>query len=261
MPRNRAHDSQVKQIDKMFSSRRIIEVNRPCSLHNRKGSVEIYKLGKRNSVDSTSGSASINERFNEGIERRAKSHDHTIGTGIRKQKLSNRNSIASTSDLFPNYTVIMEDSPSTDRRRSCFDGMDGPSDYPSMLRNFQNSLSLSRNKLNGGLLAEKGAGDSNNNNESKRSSLSPEKFIAATTETDNYLRRPSKRLSFDVNIDNLTTNNSTFNSNRKLSISSADSLECARSPSRRYSNHSIGSNLSPKHMYFDSADFEREVRC
>lgn len=260
MPRNhRGLDSQVRQINKMFYGSHVIEIAKPCSLHNRKGSIDIYKLGKSNSIDE--GYVGTDRLLYGGVQRRAKSVDHT---GLRK---SNRNSIASTSDLFPNYTLITTTDRSTDRRRSYFDGMEHPSDFPSQLRNFQTSLSLSKQKLNGSSSARDTTknGDSNNN---LRSSISPEKLIAADAES--YLRKP-KRLSFDVNIDsssngnnNLTTPSilTTNVTNRKLSASSTDSLEYARSPSRRFSTHSthsFGSNSSAKQHYFDSADIEKEV--
>lgn len=247
MPRRKALESQVKQINRMFSNPHMIEVSQPCHLHNRKGSIDIYKLGKKNSLDAVDFCGTDRLNSPAAVQRRAKSVDHT---GVRKQQRSNRNSIHSTSDLFPNYTVIKEETVTTpnnrNRRSSYFDGMEHPTDFPSMLRNFQSALSL------GGATAGtalKTKGDTNNNS---RPSISPEK---QATDVDSYLRnKPPKRLSFDIDSHTIPTN-----TNRKLSTSSADSLEYSRSsPSRRYSSHSFGSNTSsPK--YFDSADFEKEV--
>lgn len=273
MPRNRAHlESQVKQINQMFSSPHILEITKPCTLHNRRASVEVFnRFSKANSVDKDFCST---DRANQ-VQRRAKSVDHT---GLQRQKrLLSRNSIASANDLLsgkyvdvssnPNFLSGLSRSERELRRRSYFDGMEHPSDFPSQLRNFQ-SLAVSKSKLNNGggvpLHINKSVeiiknGDSNNN----RQSVSPEKLTAAV-DSDVYLRKP-KRLSFDVNIDNNNhhhqhTTTTSGTTNRKLSSSSTDSLEYIRSAARRYSSHSssLNSASSPKN-YFDSANIEREV--
>lgn len=288
MPRNRAHlETQVRQINQLFSNPHVIEITKPCTLHNRRASFEVFnRFPKANSVDKELTSS---ERPTP-VQRRAKSVDHT---GLQRQKrLQNRNSISSANDLLsgkyvditnhPEFLDGISKSERELRRRSYFDGMEHPADFPSQLRNFQ-TLSLSKSKLN-----QNGSthnhhnilhhhinksteliknGDSNNNN--RQNSASPEKYTVADTE--NYLRKP-KRLSFDVinENENINTNNNNNHhhhlttsgtTNRKMSLSSTDSLDYIRSPSRRYSSHSssLNSASSPKN-YFDSANIEREVR-
>lgn len=265
MPRNRAQlETQVRQINQMFGgSRPIIEITKPCNLHNRKGSIDIiHKVSKRNSIDSEICGT---ERLN-SVQRRAKSVDHTA-----LSKSLNRNS---TNDLFSGKYIdvtkrnslhsVLGRSEKELRRKSYFDGMEHPADFPAMLRNFQ-ALSASKTKLNGhgsnNNLNKVNQNNDTNNNNTQRLSVTPEK--KSFLDTENYLRKP-KRLSFDVNTDSFnhfTTTASLNNGSRKLSCSSSDSLECLRSPSRRHSSHSsIYHSTSPKPHYFDSADIEEEVR-
>lgn len=275
MPRkHRAQlETQVRQINQMFGggSRPIIEITKPCNLHNRKGSIDIiHSVSKRNSVDigDYCGTPRLNPALNT-VQRRAKSVDHTA-----LSKSLNRNS---TTDLFSGKYIdvtkrnslhsVFGRSEKELRRKSYFDGMEHPADFPGMLRNFQ-ALSASKTKLNGhnsnnNLNKLSHTSDTNNNNtHTPRLSVTPEK--TSFLDTENYLRKP-KRLSFDVTADtfnHLTTTTLTPTStttNRKLSLSSADSLECLRSPSRRHSTLSHHST-SPKPHYFDSADIEKEVR-
>lgn len=267
MPRNRAQlETQVRQINQMFDGPRpIISITKPCNLHNRKGSIDIiHKVSKRNSIDIPDycGTDRLNPAL-KTVQRRAKSVDHTA-----LSKSLNRNS---TNDLFSgkyidvtkrnSFHSVFGRSEKELRRKSYFDGMEHPADFPGMLRNFQ-ALSASKTKLNGhgsnnNLNKVSHISDTNNNN-TQRLSVTPEKknFL----DTENYLRKP-KRLSFDVNTDSLNhlTTSTLNSSNRKLSLSSADSLECLRSPSRRHSTYSHHST-SPKPHYFDSADIEEEVR-
>lgn len=260
MPRNRAHlETQVRQINQMFGGTRpIIEITKPCNLHNRKGSIDIIvhkaPVSKRNSIDTTYCST---DRLN-SVQRRAKSVDHTA-----LSKSINRNSSNSTNDLFSGKYVdvtkrnslhsVFGRSEKELRRKSYFDGMEHPADFPAMLRNFQAlSADVSKTKsINGHNSNNNLKNDTNNN--SMRLSVTPERKSFLDT-TDSYLRKP-KRLSFETDSFN---HSFTSNTNRKLSCSSSDSLECLRSPTRRHS--SIFHSSSPKPHYFDSADIEKEVR-
>lgn len=283
MPRNKVRlENQAKQINQMFSpGKHIIEITKPCNLHNRKGSIDIvYKTSKSNSLDAGFCGS---DRFS-SLERRAKSVDPT--SGLNGRKLQNRNSISSTNDLFSNKYIdvtkrhslhnVFSRSEKELRRKSLFDKMEHPADFPSSLRDFR-SLSVSKTKLNGNNnhshnnnnkyseLLKTTTNDSNNN---LRQSITPEKI--SSLDTDSYLRKP-KRLSFDINIDNnnhfttVTNNNNLINNNnRKMSTtSSSDSLDHIRSPTKKYPSYTSIFHThatSPKKHFFDSADFEKEVR-
>lgn len=275
MPRNRAQlETQVRQINQMFGgSRPIIEITKPCNLHNRKGSIDIightHKVTKRNSIDSEyCGTERLNPALNT-VQRRAKSVDHTA----LSKTLSRNSTTNSTNDLFSgkyidvtkrnSFHSVFGHSPKELRRKSYFDGMEHPADFPGMLRNFQ-ALSASKTKLNGhGSNNNLSKVSDTNNNNTQRLSLTPEK--KSLLDTENYLRKP-KRLSFDVNTmdtfneHHLTTPTFNNNGSRKLSCSSSDSLECLRSPGKRHSSFSsIYHSTSPKPHLFDSADIVKEV--